>query len=131
MMMNDENEPIAAINVTPFVDIVLVVLIIFMVTTPVLVKSYLEVQLPKAASVSQSPPSPLNITLSQDGQIDLNGQEVTKEELQSKVRVMIQENPNTQAIISADRDMPHGDVIAIIDTIKRVGINKFAIATTK
>ena len=131
MMLSDENEPIAAINVTPFVDIVLVVLIIFMVTTPALVKSYLEVQLPKAASGSQSPPSPLNITLSQDGQIGLNGQEVTREELQNRVKVMIQENPNIQAIISADRDMPHGDVIAIIDTIKRVGINKFAIATTK
>ena len=130
-MMSDENEPIATINVTPFVDIVLVVLIIFMVTTPALVKSYLEVQLPKAASGSQSPPSPLNITLDKNGQIDLNGQEVTKEELQNKIKVIIQENPNTQAIISADRDMPHGDVIAIIDVIKTIGINKFAIATTK
>ena len=130
-MINDENEPISAINVTPFVDIVLVVLIIFMVTTPALVKSYLEVQLPKAASGSQSPPSPLNITLSQDGQIGLNGQEVTREQLQSRIRVMIQKNPNTQAIISADRDMLHGEVIGIIDIIKRSGINKFAIATAR
>ena len=130
-MISDENEPISTINVTPFVDIVLVVLIIFMVTTPALVKSYLEVQLPTAASGVQSPPSPLNITLDQNGQIDLNGQEVTREELQNKIRAIVQENPNTQAIISADRDMPHGDVIAIIDIIKTIGINKFAIATTK
>ena len=131
MMINDENEPISAINVTPFVDIVLVVLIIFMVTTPALVKSYLEVELPKAASGSQSPPSPLNITLNQSGQINFNGQEVTREELQSKIKIMVQKNSNTQAIISADRDMLHGEVIAIIDIIKTSGINKFAIATSK
>ena len=130
-MINDENEPISTINVTPFVDIVLVVLIIFMVTTPALVKSYLEVQLPKAASGSQSPPSPLNITLNENGQIDLNGQQVARENLQNEIQAIAQENPNTQAIISADRDMPHGEVVTIIDIIKKSGINKFAIATTR
>ena len=131
MMINDENEPISTINVTPFVDIVLVVLIIFMVTTPALVKSYLEVQLPKAASGAQPPPSPLNITLNENGQIDLNGQQVTRENLQSKIQAIIRESPNVQAIISADRNMPHGEVITIIDIIRTSGINKFAIATAK
>ena len=90
------NEPISNINVTPFVDIVLVVLIIFMVTTPMMMQPSLEVQLPKAVSANQAPPSLLNITLNPDGQIDFNGQIVTQDQLQEHVRTMSQENPHLQ-----------------------------------
>ena len=131
MMTTDENEPIATINVTPFVDVVLVILIIFMVTAPMLVKSSLEVQLPKATSSVQSSPSPLTVTLDQNGQIDLNGQRISKNQLQDKVNLIIQNDPNVQAIISADKDISHGQVIAIIDVIKTAGVSKFAIATTE
>ena len=127
MITNDDNEPIANINVTPFVDIILVVLIIFMVTTPMLVRSSLEVQLPQAASGMESTPSPIHVTLDQYGQIDLNGQRVTQEQLQNEVLAITQTNPNTQAIISADENTPHGTVIAIIDAVKTAGVSQLAI----
>ena len=130
-MITNEDEPISNINVTPFVDVVLVILIIFMVTAPMIVKSSLEVQLPKAASGIQSSPSPLTVTLDRDGQIDINGQRISKSQLQDEVSLIIQNNPNTQAIISADKDISHGEVIAIIDIIKTAGISKFAIATAE
>lgn len=130
-MTTNEDEPISTINVTPFVDVVLVILIIFMVTAPMIVKSSLEVQLPKAASGIQSSPSPLTVTLDQDGQIDINGQRISRNQLQDEVSLIIQDNPNTQAIISADKDISHGEVIAVIDIIKTAGVSKFAIATTE
>lgn len=127
----NENEPIANINVTPFVDIILVVLIIFMVTTPMIVKPSLEVQLPKAVSSYDSHPSPLTITLNQEGQIDLNGQAITQEQLPQRVRAISQSNPELQAVISADKDVAHGHVITIIDIVRNAGINKFAITTSQ
>ena len=123
------NEPISHINVTPFVDIILVVLIIFMVTTPMMMQSSLEVQLPKAVSANQAPLPPLNITLNPNGQMDLNGQVVTQEQLHERVREMSQANPRLQAVIAADKDVLHGQVIVVIDIVKNAGVNKFAITT--
>ena len=131
LLSTNENEPIANINVTPFVDIILVVLIIFMVTTPMIVQPSLEVQLPKAVSSYDSHPSPLTITLNQEGQIDLNGEILTQDQLPQRVRAMSQTNPELQAVISADKDVAHGHVITIIDIVKNAGVRKFAITTSQ
>ena len=131
LLSTNENEPIANINVTPFVDIILVVLIIFMVTTPMIVQPSLEVQLPKAVSSYDSHPSPLTITLNQEGQIDLNGEILTQDQLPQRVRAMSQTNPELQAVIAADKDLAHGHVITIIDIVKNAGVRKFAITTSQ
>lgn len=127
----DNDEPIADINIVPFVDIILVVLIIFMITTPFIVKPSINVNLPKAASGEESIPSQMNLTLTAKGDLLLNGQPATKEQVAEFAQKAVAEKPETQAIIAADKDVPHGDVVGIIDTIKSAGITKFAITIDK
>src|SRR3954468_5864252 len=69
----DNDEPIADINIVPFVDIILVVLIIFMVTTPFIMKPSININLPKAGSGDDTTPSELTVSISADGKVSLNG----------------------------------------------------------
>src|SRR5690606_33825170 len=103
---NDDNEAIADINVVPLVDIILVVLIIFMVTAPMFMKPTINVNLPKAASGEQTAPSKLNIALTADGRINLNGSFVDEEAVRIKATEEVAKNVEVQAIISADKDVP-------------------------
>ena len=126
-----DNEVIAEINVVPLVDIILVVLIIFMVTAPMIMKPTINVNLPKAASGDQTTPSKLNIALTADGRINLNGDFVDEEAVKQKSLDEIAKNPEVQAVISADKDVPHGKVIGLLDIVKTAGVKKFAISIEK
>ena len=133
MAMNnsDNNEAIADINVVPLVDIILVVLIIFMVTAPMFMKPTINVNLPKAASGDQTAPSKLNIALTADGRINLNGSFVSEEDVRVKATDEVGKNSDVQAIISADKDVPHGKVVGLLDIVKGAGVKKFAISLDK
>lgn len=126
-----DNEAIAEINVVPLVDIILVVLIIFMVTAPMFIKPTINVNLPKAASGDQTAPSKLNIALTPDGRINLNGTFVDEETVKQKALDEVAKNPEVQAIISADKDVPHGRVVGVLDIVKSSGVKKFAISIDK
>lgn len=126
-----DGEEIASINVIPLVDIILVVLIIFMVTAPMFIKPTINVNLPKAASGDQTAPSKLNIALTADGRINLNGQFVSEDAVRVKATAEVASNQDTQAIISADKDVPHGKVVALLDIVKSAGVKKFAISIEK
>lgn len=128
---SDNNEAIADINVVPLVDIILVVLIIFMVTAPMFMKPTINVNLPKAASGDQTAPSKLNIALTADGRINLNGSFVTEEDVRAKATEEVGKNVDVQAIISADKDVPHGKVVGLLDIVKGSGVKKFAISIDK
>jgi biopolymer transport protein ExbD len=127
----DHEEAIAEINVVPLVDIILVVLIIFMVTAPMIMKPSIPVNLPKGVSGEQTIPTQLTITLTVDGQQQLNGQAADDAAISAKAAELIVKNPDTQAIISADKDVPHGRVVGIIDLVKAAGVKKFAISIDK
>lgn len=129
MKMNgaDRNETIAEINVVPLVDIVLVILIIFMVSAPIFIKPSINVNLPKAASGKEDKPSNLNVTINAQGTIDYNGESVSKEQLFAKVAGAVKTNPEIHAVISADKSVPHGTVIEVLDGLQLEGIKKFAI----
>lgn len=129
--LHDDNDAIADINVVPLVDIILVVLIIFMVTAPMFMKPTINVNLPKAASGDQTAPSKLNIALTADGRINLNGTFVSEEDVRSKATEEVTKNADVQAIISADKDVPHGKVVGLLDVVKGVGVKKFAISIDK
>ncbi|MEK2644112.1 ExbD/TolR family protein [Bdellovibrio sp. BCCA] len=127
----NDNEAIADINVVPLVDIILVVLIIFMVTAPMFMKPTINVNLPKAASGDQTAPSKLNIALTADGRINLNGSFVNEEDVRVKATEEAGKNAEVQAIISADKDVPHGKVVGVLDIVKGSGVKKFAISIDK
>ena len=127
----DDEESISAINVTPLVDVCLVLLIIFMVTTPMIMKPSINVNLPKAGSSDQTAPAEFNVTITKDGQIYANGDKVSEEQLKVKTAELLVKRPDLQAMISADRETAHGVVINAIDIIKSAGVKKFAISIEK
>lgn len=127
----NDDEPIADINVVPLVDIILVVLIIFMVTAPMIMKPSINVNLPKAASGDETVPSKLNIVVTADGQVLLNGTPASPEQVSATATDELAKNPDVQAIISADKDVPHGRVISTLDLVKSAGVKKFAISIEK
>lgn len=127
----NDDDVIADMNVVPLVDIILVVLIIFMVTAPMFIKPTINVNLPKAASGDQTAPSKLNIALTADGKVNLNGAFVDDAAVQKAAAEELAKNPDVQAIISADKDVPHGRVVGVLDIVKTVGVKKFAISIEK
>ena len=131
MQTNQDDEPLSEINVVPLVDIILVVLIIFMVTAPMFIKPTINVNLPKAASGDQTTPSKLNIALTADGRINLNGVFTDEAQVSQRAAEELSKNPEVQAIISADKDVAHGRVVSVLDIVKSVGVKKFAISIDK
>ncbi len=123
--------PISAINVTPFVDVVLVLLVIFMVTAPVLMKDAIGIHLPKAQSGDLRVQSQLGVAITAKGEILINGQPAPPESVAEQVHQALQADPEAQAIISADADARHADVVRAIDLIRTAGMTRFAIQIEK
>lgn len=121
------SQTITGINVTPLVDITLVLLIIFMVTATVIVNAGIKVELPKAASGSEQAKTTLSLTVAKDGGLYLNGEKSDDQSIASYIRGTLPTNPDLQAIIAADRAVPHGDVVHLLDIVKRAGVRRFAI----
>jgi len=133
---DDEGGPgaITDINVTPLVDITLVLLIIFMVTAPMIVNNpSIKVELPKAATGDETLKSTLALTLSRDasGNVLLyaNGEKTDEPKVKAMIPDMLAKNKDLQAIIAADRGISYGDVVHIVDLVKSLGVHKFALNT--
>ena len=124
---DDAGRMIVDINVTPLVDITLVLLIIFMVTASYIVSPAIKVDLPKAASGTEQTKTTLSLTLAKDGGLFLNGQRSNDQAVVQFITTELPRNPELQAIIAADRAVSHGDVVHIIDMVKRAGVHRFAI----
>jgi biopolymer transport protein ExbD len=118
---------IAEINVTPLVDIMLVLLIIFMLTANLIAKQAIEVELPRASQSTSLNPTTLAITLTRDGSLYLNGKPTTPVALREAVQVAVSKDPKTQAIISGDKSVSHGRVVWVLDVVKSLGVASFAI----
>ncbi len=120
--------PIVDINVTPLVDIVLVLLIIFMVTASLIVNPGIKAELPKAAS-GEEIRTTLALTILKDGTLHVNGEQRTEEEARVIIRAAVRGNPDIQAIIAADKTVAHGDWVHLVDIAKLAGVRKFAVGT--
>jgi len=127
----DEISAISAINVTPFVDVVLVLLVIFMVTAPILSKDIFGINLPKAANGDQRILKSLGIAVTKQGQILLDGQLTSSEALVESAKQEFAKNSEIQALISADADARHADVVRAIDLVKSAGLTHFALQIEK
>lgn len=123
----DDDEAISSINVTPFVDVVLVLLIVLMVTSTQIVRAQLMVDLPEAASGGDAVPSTLNVTLLASGEVLLDGSPSNLDAIASAVRAEKAQDPEVQAVIAADKGVPYGKVVEVIDTVKTNGVTKFAL----
>jgi biopolymer transport protein ExbD len=125
---NGEDEGLlATINIIPFVDIVLVLLIIFMLTSIAIVRASMVVNLPKAATGGARVESTVNIVCNKDGALMLNGARATSDEIGRFVKRESQTNPKLQAVIAADKGVEYGKVVDLIDLVKRNGVSAFAL----
>ena len=125
---SDNDEEITDINVTPLVDVMLVLLVIFMVTASYITNQSIDVKLPSADTGGTSQKS-LNLAFVVDKQSNLylDGKAVALEQLPVLLKPYAERDPRPQAIIAADEQAPHGAVIKLIDMIRKNGINDFAI----
>jgi biopolymer transport protein TolR len=128
---HDDDEMISGINVTPLVDITLVLLIIFMVTATYIVREAIEVDLPRAAHAGEATGTTLAVVLTKDGAIYVDGVKRSEAELARRTREAVANDKETRAIISADRAALHGAVIRVIDVVKGEGVSRFAINVEK
>jgi biopolymer transport protein ExbD len=131
--VSGDDDVLSEINVTPMVDIMLVLLIIFMLTneevSEKMKKAQIDIDLPKAATAEQKPSKPLSVVLSKEGKLYLNGNPVDALALQKAVKIAVAENPGIEAILSADRRVTHGDVVRVIDQVRQMGVEKVAVNT--
>ena len=127
----NQEEAINDINITPFVDVVLVLLVIFMVTAPMMIKSAMDLKLPSAENTDQIEQQTLGITILKSGNIMLNGNLISPEDLESEISQSINKDPKTQVIIIADKMATHGMVIELIDRVKGAGATNFAFQVEK
>jgi biopolymer transport protein ExbD len=127
----NDDEPIAAINIVPLVDVILVVLIIFMVTAPLVLKPVIDINLPKSSSGQEAPPTPLNVAIGKDGAIIVNGIPSTPEMLTAVAAKTVAEKPETAAILQADKTVTLEVLTSVIDLIKTAGIKKVAFSIEK
>ena len=120
---------IADINVTPLVDIVLVLLIIFMVTAKLIAERGISVDNPKTVS-GDAVSSTLALTIGKSRVLHVNGKAYEDpDRARARVEQARRDNPEIKAVISADQSVPHGDVMEVIDMVKVAGVRKFALAT--
>ncbi len=122
---------VSEINVTPFVDVMLVLLIIFMVATPMMSQG-IDVDLPQTKQVEVLPTESENMvmTVRQDGKIFLDEYAVELEDLENKLQVLVKEK-NKTLFLQADKNVPYGTVVDIMGRIKAVGIEKLGVVAEK
>ena len=118
---------IAAINVTPLVDVVLVLLIILMVASTYIVAQTLKVQLPRAKSTDGTAEKPTKIELLKGGTYRWNEEPILEPAIADKMKAAIAADPEMSLVVSADKEVMHGNVVHILDLAKLNGITKFAI----
>jgi len=118
---------IVGINVTPMVDIVLVLLIIMMVSATYIVSQSLKVELPKTASSDDTVSKTHVVTITKDGEYFFNDKPASKAELPALLRGAKSQSADLSLVITADELARHGSVVGVIDLAKVEGITKFAI----
>ena len=119
--------PIVGINVTPMVDVVLVLLIIMMVSATYIVSQSLKVELPKTASSDDTVAKTYVVTITKDGKYFFNDQPLARDALASELRAAHAASKDLSLVITADQNAFHGQVVGVIDLAKVEGITKFAI----
>lgn len=124
--MERQRTVLSEINVTPFVDVMLVLLVIFMITAPFLQQG-IEVNLPKAKGKDFQPEERIIVTIKKERTIYLNENLVSINQMKRKLKAVKEFAPNV--FLKADKDVPYGFVIEVVSEIKELGIEKLGMIT--
>ncbi|NCN09483.1 MAG: biopolymer transporter ExbD [Leptospira sp.] len=126
-----DEEEIGSINITPMVDVILVLLVIFMVTANFLKKESININLPKVAAADPNIAESKQVALTKDGKILFEGKEIT---LESMIRLLERDakiQPNMRLTISADEKLPYGRVTEIMGQVRKAGVTRIALSVKK
>ena len=120
------------INMIPFIDVSLVLLLIFMIMTPLMVQSQLKINLPSTRNAQQEPPSKqaIQVEVDRKGIVCLAGQPVGPDQLESRFRQLLLD-PGQPVVIEADKDVPFQHVVTVMDAAKHVGATKLSVCVRK
>ncbi len=125
----ESNESISQINITPFVDVMLVLLIIFMVTAPILQQG-VNVDLPQvAAGPLTGKDEQLVVVVTRDGKVQLNDNPLKVEELQKKLIAILQARPDREVYLRADKNVPYGKVVEVMAAVRNAGVRRLGMVT--
>lgn len=126
-----DDDPIIDINVTPLVDVVLVLLIIFLATSYMIAQQSFKVELPKASQTVATEARTIAIMVKEDGTLMLDGQPISPEALEADLAARVQANPRLQVVVGADEQVAHGRVVTVMDVARRAGVEKLAFAVDR
>ncbi|MDR3049265.1 MAG: biopolymer transporter ExbD [Elusimicrobiota bacterium] len=122
------NAVMAEINITPFTDVVLVLLIIFMITTPMLMQPALKVNLPKSQIAQVEDSSNIDVLITKDGAAIIAGRQIQSANIESEIRNMLLKSPSRAIIVKGDKDAKYDFIIDFMNRARRAGAEKFALA---
>ena len=129
---NSDTNAIVEINVIPLVDIILVVLIIFMVAAPMVMKPKIDINLPKSTTAqNDTDKTRMKVVLGKKGELFVDNQAVSLEGLTAEAKKRFQANPNTAALLVADKESTLEMVTGLVDAIKTGGVQKVAFSIQK
>ncbi len=126
----DEKE-FSEINITPFTDVILVVLIIFMITSPFLITGALKVKLPQSSSSETTINNDIEVYLNNKNQIYLNDKIIDITQLPNELQAEFIQKGSRDVIVKADKDAIYGNVVQLLDALKNAGATKLLMATLK
>ncbi|MBM3259743.1 MAG: biopolymer transporter ExbD [Candidatus Sericytochromatia bacterium] len=126
-----DEDAIVDINVTPLVDITLVLLIIFLATSYLIAQQSLKVELPKASRTQAIEARTVAIMVKDSGEIVMDGKVVSTEILREDLEVLKQRRPDLQVVVGADAAVPHGRVVDVMDAARVAGVEKIAFAVDR
>ncbi len=132
MQASDEADgPITGINVTPLVDIVLVVLIIFMATAPMISRRAVKVDVPKVAHHERTATEAIAVAFDGARRLTVAGKPVTREELTAYIASAVKSRPDQAVTLSADKTLPYGEVAALLDDVRGAGVRKVGLEVVR
>ncbi|OGF47318.1 MAG: hypothetical protein A2452_13205 [Candidatus Firestonebacteria bacterium RIFOXYC2_FULL_39_67] len=126
-----DDKIISDINITPLTDVALVLLIIFMVTTPMILAGGINVKLPTATTADTTPQRNITISITRDGKVYLNDRETGFDGLQPALEQFLKNEKDKTVILNADKSVMHGQVVRVLDIAKKAGAVKLAIAAER
>ncbi|MCB9497231.1 MAG: biopolymer transporter ExbD [Fibrobacteria bacterium] len=129
--VNNDEEMISSINITPLVDIFLVLLIIFMITSSVIDQREIALNAPKAANAGTQAPKAAGLVVDRDGNTWLDGEQLDTAAIAAILRAKSSSDPDFQVLIGADRDLKYQSVVDVIDLVRGAGISKYALKVVR
>jgi biopolymer transport protein ExbD len=127
----NDNHMLAEINITPFTDVVLVLLIIFMVATPVIVGNTVKVNLPKAVTSKYEQQQYLTITIDAREDVYMEGKKISVDELRRIAALKVKQQPGIMIKVKGDKEIRYKALVKVLDAVRSAGISRYMLAAEK